>query len=204
MMLLGILPWGIVAQTVTSMSPVNTPSTGGLSLTVTGSGFAGSDTSPKGRIEFTACEASVWVSDVAVICKGSQGFGRSLGVIVSVAQVQGNKTRVLSYDSPVVSLTIKEGIERNSPVQGNVSITVHGAHFGASSTSPSARIGGSACQATNWKSASSVVCRVRISTFSFVVCIVSDVGPVPTELDSCPNDARSQQCAIFVGLAEFL
>ena len=89
----------------------------------------------------SGCEASVWVSDSGVGCKGAGGVGARAGaglpVVVSVGQQGGSVTRAWSYDGPVVS-----GVAlTNGPSSGAASVSVVGRGGGGSGYSGGVRLG---------------------------------------------------------------
>jgi hypothetical protein len=121
----------------------------------------------------SACVASAWRSDSAMVCKSASGVGggarrgQGLPVVVSVGAQGGSRTQAWSYDAAVVS---SAGGATNGASSGCVSLTVAGAGLGASGYSGAGRVGrsgasdadmsgGSACVASAWRSDSAMVCK---------------------------------------------
>ncbi len=144
----------------------NVPSTGMVSILLIGSGFGVNQYSGKARIGRTAGVAYQWTSDSAVTCKTAPGAGGNSGAAVTVARQYGTLTGVLSYDTLTISaLRLGNGPAIGSCVGGSCSgVTVLGSNFGAFDQTLRARVVGTACEATNWMSDSSVVCFVAGGT----------------------------------------
>ena len=112
-----------------------------------------------------------------VECKASAGMGggshrspaaEGLPVVVTFGLQQGSRTQAWCYDGAVVSSV---GGASNGPSSGSSSATVAGFSFGSAGYSGLARVGrgaassadmtgGSACEASTWRSNSVVECRV--------------------------------------------
>ena len=124
----------------------------------------------------TACEASTWRSSSAVDCKLSAGVGggapmrqgQGLPVVVTLGLQQGSRTQAWCYDAAVASSV---GGATNGPSSGCTSATVVGFSFGGHGYSGGARVGrgaasssdmtgGTACQASTWRSDSAVECKL--------------------------------------------
>ncbi|OBQ32129.1 MAG: hypothetical protein AN484_28250, partial [Aphanizomenon flos-aquae WA102] len=124
----------------------------------------------------SACEASTWRSSSVVECRVAGGLGggsplrlgQGLPVVVTFGLQQGSRTQAWCYDGAVVSSV---GGASNGPSSGSSSATVAGFSFGSAGYSGRARVGrgaassadmtgGSACEASTWRSSSVVECRV--------------------------------------------
>ena len=157
----------------------NGPSSGSTSATVAGSSLGSWGYSGKARVGRgaassmdmrggTACEASTWRSTSGVQCKLSAGVGggsplqrgQGLPVVVTFGLQQGSRTQAWCYDAAVVSSV---GGLTNGPSSGSASVTVAGVGFGGRGCSGRARMGrgaasesdmtgGSACEASTWRS----------------------------------------------------
>jgi hypothetical protein len=177
--------WSYDAAVVSSAGgATNGASSGCVSLTVAGAGLGASGYSGAGRVGRSgasdadmsggsACVASAWRSDSAMVCKSASGVGggarrgQGLPVVVSVGAQGGSRTQAWSYDAAVVS---SAGGATNGVSSGCVSLTVAGAGLGASGYSGAGRVGrsgasdadmsgGSACVASAWRSDSAMVCK---------------------------------------------
>lgn len=145
----------VSGQTATSIAPVNAASVGTSSITIGGSSFGTSDSSPKARVGGSACEASNWVSAASLTCKLSAGVGTNRAVTVTIFSNVSTKatfTGLLTYDAPSVANVQST----NLASLGGSSLTVSGAGFGTSSYCSRLRLGGSACPETSWKSDTSI------------------------------------------------
>jgi hypothetical protein len=87
---------------------------------------------------------------------------------------------------------------------GLASVTVQGANFGIARYTQVARVGVTACEATDWFSASSVVCRVSSSTrfFSVVVLTVGESSGTVTE--AWTSDSVSLSSLVPLNVASFI
>jgi hypothetical protein len=137
------------------LSPANLRPTGGIGITASGVSFGLWDASPKARIGGSACERTGWVSESSMFCKASRGIGKSLSAAVSVAVAMGTALHAATYDSPITSGVFPA----NSPAYGGRVSSVFGRNFASDDYSASSRVGGSACQLTEWASDSSVRCK---------------------------------------------
>ncbi len=129
------------------------PTTGSLLMTVFGFQFGFADYSVRVRVGGTAAEASSWQSDTSVIIKSSSGISLSKGLIVSLLSSPFSILNAFSFSSPSV-LAVS-----SSPTTGSFLISLAGSHFGVSDYSLAVRIGSTACEASVWKSDSSVLCK---------------------------------------------
>merc|ERR1719199_1337483 len=111
----------------------NAASTGSVSMTVSGSG----------RVGGTACETTLgWESDSSVRCLSAGGVYGTLRVSVTAGGRAGTTTEAASYD--VASLS--------SVKRSNAAITGSGSGMGVLDYTGSARVGGTACESSEWES----------------------------------------------------
>jgi hypothetical protein len=145
------------APVVSSVGASNAASSGGMSVTVVGGGGLGmSDSSVRGRAGASGCAASVWRSDSGVLCRSCSGLRSGAAVAASSGVQRGSLSAVVSYDAPSVS----SAGASNAASSGAASVTVVGScGFGGSGFSAAGRVGGSAGDASLWRSDSVVVCR---------------------------------------------
>jgi hypothetical protein len=151
----------------TSISKSNAPSSGSTILTVHGlgsSGFSNSVSAGKSN-----CKSSSWISDTSVICKHlNSGIGFMITIGITVEQQSGSHSKMLSYDEAAIGY-INES--NKWPSSGCTSVTVAGFSFGSWGYSGKARVGrgaassfdmtgGTACEASSWKSNSGVECKL--------------------------------------------
>ena len=151
-------------------SAINTPSTGAMTLTLTGMNFGGSHFSCKARHHSTAAEYSSWMSDTAIFYKTPSGVGADLTGVFTLCANIGTATKLYSYDAPTVSMPAIG----NGPTDGGVTVTLLGAGFGTVGYSSAISIGSqnaseelaigvnasaTACEATVWLSDTSSACR---------------------------------------------
>jgi hypothetical protein len=141
---------------VTVIESYNGPSNGGVTITMAGVNFGGYNTNPVGQIGQTGCSATGYVSPTSLTCVVSPGVGAA---ILAGAQVTGNlggATKGFSYDGPRVTSVF--GI--NAPTSGGKTMTINGANFGLSNSSPFGIVADAYCATSQWISSTSVVCSV--------------------------------------------
>eukprot|EP00961_Rhodomonas_salina_P050975 683987-Rhodomonas_salina.1 len=92
-----ILTYG--SASLSSISTTNRPSTGSVSVTVSGSGLGSSFLTSSARREGSACEASMWQSDTSVVCQTGAGVRRSQTFTMTTAMFVGSVTEAASFDA---------------------------------------------------------------------------------------------------------
>ncbi|KAJ1465477.1 hypothetical protein T484DRAFT_1864633, partial [Baffinella frigidus] len=138
----------------TTFGRSNSPSTGSVSMTIVGAGFAINDYSQRSRVGGTACEATSWESDNSMRCLSSGGVFGTLRVAVTAGVSVGTVTESLLYDVPMLSITTRA----NRAGGGSASVTVQGSGLGHSDYTGESRVGATACEASEWESDSSLRC----------------------------------------------
>lgn len=158
----------------------NAPTTGGLTMSIFGMGFGwnsimcseecldapngnnGANCPLKvcnflqGSIGDTMGEETVWTSDSSLSMVVPPGIGAELSVNITTGRFKQviRLFNHFSYDAPS-----ETGIApSNSPLLGNVSITVYGSNFGSFGPRVQINIGESRCTSAIWNSDSQVVC----------------------------------------------
>ena len=155
----------------------NTPTTGGLTLSIFGMGFGWSatkcsdlcldDPSPancpfkdclflRSSVGDTTDEETQWYSDSSLSMVVPPGIGSELPVNVTTGRFQ-YVLRLLnhfSYDAPAETRISPA----NSGLSGNVSVTVYGSNFGSLKPAIALQVGESFCTSAIWSSDSQVVC----------------------------------------------
>jgi hypothetical protein len=164
------------APTVTSSVRTNGVSTGTQSVTIFGASFGFQSYSDKFRLGSSAFLSSRFLSDTSVRCKTTSGVSRALSFIASAAIQSSSLTSGFSFNAP----GILSSLGRNSPSSGSVSITLIGSTYASEGYSDSPRVGLSACEASLWLSASTVVCKLASSVEGRLSLIVSNSQPSPT------------------------
>lgn len=108
---------------VSSVDSTNIPTSGQTSMTASGSRFGSglsfllgievgiADWTVVARIGPTACGATDWVSDSAIVCKTALGFGQSIGFQITVGRKFGTMTVAVSYDQVFVHETVMQTID---------------------------------------------------------------------------------------------
>ena len=135
-----------------------------LSLEMTGSKIGGAWSSMSASVGTTACEATTWESSSMLLCRVSAvgaASGGSASVMVTVGTVAvGSMTGGMSFDKLGVS-----AVRRENGAEGAGSlVTVSGSGLGRHGSSVWGGLGGSACEASEWGSESSVACMMASGT----------------------------------------
>jgi len=136
----------------------NGPQVGGGNPTVFGKNFGAIDLTLKGKIGSTSTITTHWISDSAISMKTAPGVDISAFVNVYLEDTTGiiymaTLSQAFSFDSPVISEIIPP-----SAVSGST-ITIVGSNMGVYDTSPTFKVGGTACEAAVWVSLSQVLCK---------------------------------------------
>eukprot|EP00961_Rhodomonas_salina_P275929 3727587-Rhodomonas_salina.1 len=88
---------------ISSAAVTNGMTTGGQTMSVSGLGLGHVDYSSRARGYHTACEASSWVADSAVVCRVAWGRRGSRGVSMTVGSQAATQTESWSVDAPWLS-----------------------------------------------------------------------------------------------------
>jgi len=92
-------------------------------LRLQGGNIAHDDWSPKATLGVSACEASRWVSDSAILCKHTSGCAGSQRAVLSMLLQHASISQAHSYDMPA----LLELLAHNKPATGSAHVT--GTHF---------------------------------------------------------------------------
>ncbi len=158
---------------VNLLSPSNTwhTSKNRASLRILGSAFGSVSYTFGSRIHYTTCEASVWQADTIVYCQVAAGYGGTMHGILTVGSQGyvleqyplipagwhrsiGSISQVISFDLPKLALsTAGLNVMRGG---GGSKFLLFGGQFGLYMSSMSTSVGLSNCEATFWKSESSM------------------------------------------------
>jgi hypothetical protein len=140
---------------VTSVSPPQGNSAGGLPITILGTSFGYADTEPVAFVGDTKCERTLYVSDSSLVCVTPPGGGSRLGVRAVLGGQSSAPLASFNYDLPkVLYVEPTEG-----PVSGGSRMTIHGRNFGNDADAVSvAFVGPSPCRNTSWVSDRKLIC----------------------------------------------
>ena len=171
--------WSTDASMVSTVTRTNSGATGLASVTVQGSSFGMAGYTQEARVGDTACEATDWTSETSVQCRTSGGVRRTSTVVLTVGESSGTATEAWSADTPAV----KTVVGSNRAGTGSASVTVQGSSFGMAGYTQEARVGDTACEATDWTSETSVQCRTSggVRRTSTVVLTVGESSGTATE-----------------------
>ena len=107
---------------LTKITQVNGPTTGGPTLTISGTNFGptDTDTSPTAMIGATQCNSTSWMSTTAIVCKLPAGAGKPAMITAGVASLTGSLRSWFTYDcelaaasfvTSVVRVAVRSGVE---------------------------------------------------------------------------------------------
>eukprot|EP00961_Rhodomonas_salina_P150398 2025640-Rhodomonas_salina.1 len=128
-------------QEVSSLFERNAPTTGSVSLSVSGSGFWLYDLSPGGSTGHTAMEATHWVSSSSLVTQLGAGVGVGHGVTITSGSNARSVSEAVSYNSPFIESIFPQ----NGPILGKIDISFSGRSYGSASYSPTGKIGETSC-----------------------------------------------------------
>ena len=137
----------------------NQPSTGSISLTITGSNFGTLDYSTFRRMRFSSGEAVRWASDSVVVTKVSAGAFATETLEMTVARVWGTRTQFLSYNLATTSSVFLQ----NSPTTGSASLTLFGNNYANLAYSIRFRISDTSQESSTWYSDTALACKSSAS-----------------------------------------
>jgi hypothetical protein len=142
--------------TVSTTSIVNAPTRGGAQITLRGDNSGAFDYSQNIRVEGTACSASKWQAQSAIVCLVPSGSGLSLDTVLTVGSQFGTLSSQFTFNLP----SINSIFPMNFPTTGRTTISLIGGEFGTSALGQEARVGGTTCLTTQYVSDSSLYCGV--------------------------------------------
>ena len=99
--------WHCAAPVLTDARPPNGPTTGGSMVTLSGSNFGPTGTSPTTSIGATQCTTSIWISTTSIECMLPAGMGAQAAVVASIsssASLIGTLRGWLTYDGALLTL----------------------------------------------------------------------------------------------------
>jgi len=137
------------------LSPTNSRTGGGVSMTIEGQNFGKTDHSPHVQMGSTTCMATAWLSDSFVLCKLPANTESGVPVIVTNMGVVKIFSGAFSYNDPFVTSFVPSNIA----LSGGERVLITGYNFGGSEYDPrAARFGDTSCVETIWTSDTSVSC----------------------------------------------
>jgi hypothetical protein len=147
-----------IGASVSSVVSLSVPSSGGLSLTVTGRNGGQAVYSAGIRIGASAAQATLWLSDSASIAKSSAGLEIALYVSISMSRWSTllALSSCISYAAPIASSVRLT----NFPSSGATIVSIFGSGLGGIAGSAKVRAGSTACSSSIWQSFSSISCKV--------------------------------------------
>jgi hypothetical protein len=157
------------APLVTGINLGNGPPVGfertGRMVTISGENFGASGAylpkayihSPKGGGE---CVRTVWQSHSSLACGTPAGVGEGADVIVVVGGQAGTLVDGFSYNRPIVRIADNQpDFVANAPCNTPKELTIFGDNFGGQDYQHAvAKVGGTTCITTKWKSDSTITC----------------------------------------------
>ena len=126
------------------------------SVTVLGANFESILYTEQVRLQQSACESSMWVSESSMKCKPINGEGGSKKMVLTLGQLLGTSSSLLSLDPSSAPRILRS----NAGGTGSVSVTLEGAGLVGISMSAKCRFAQSSSEATNWQSSVEIPCLI--------------------------------------------
>ena len=150
------------APEVTSIDVSNGPTTGGNTVSVSGSNFGAYDSTVSVRFADTLCSSVTWSSDSEVECTVPPGVGpfhtNVHFVYVEVGTQQGTLSPWHAYNYDLPEVTSIDPIF--GPPTGGNTVALSGSSFGTYDSTVSVTLGDTECSSVTWSSDSEVECTV--------------------------------------------
>jgi len=142
---------------LSSSSPTNAPTSGSVIVGVFGKSYAHADyTRSMLSLSTTASESVIWHSDSSIASKVPNGVRNYLTIKVSMNLIGNSISSIFSHDAPT-SLNLQPN---QIPISGAFYARVFSLGLGYGDYSQKSDIGGSSCAPTNWRSDSSLMCKI--------------------------------------------
>jgi hypothetical protein len=184
---------------VTFTLPLNSPTSVGGSMTVSGINFSVVNPTVTAQIGYTMCPTTSWTTQTSIKCEPAVGETHSHSVPVTVAARISTFYKSFTYDAPIISFMNP----KNGVIDLGTSLTITGMNIGVPDLTSTARIGYTTCATSAFVSDTSLLChvpygvddmRVLAITSSDIVGFVHDQatpftydGPVITWLKGSHN-----------------
>ena len=141
----------------------------------------------------TMCEATQWASHTTVLCTVSAGVQTSLGVTLTAGLRTASLSSVFSCDQSLIELS---GMSQNTRGHSTVVLESDAAMLVQIGLSFKIRVGGTSCESTAWRSETSLMCKISISTRATRILAITASPPVQSVSESISID-RSALSQVF-------
>jgi hypothetical protein len=184
---------------ITALYSSNNPTTGGGSITMVGKNFAPTDASPEAQLGITTCLTTSWLTDSSMICRAPAGTGLNHGMTATVGRTPGTQLRSFTYDAPALTYAAMP----NAPTSGATDITLSGFNFGSSLKQSKivASLDKIVCESTQWRSDTTVICRVPEGSDPSTDVSLSVTTGTDTVVGSVPN-MFSYDCPVVTDIGQ--
>jgi hypothetical protein len=146
----------------------NAPLTSGTTMSLLGTNFATSNTSPTIKLGSTVCATSSWTAQTMVKCHVAPYWPvistsanqpeKDLDVSVTTGTTTSQLTsqaKGFTYDLPVITMITNV----NAPASTGASVTVTGLNFNTYDNTVTVKVGSTACGTASWASSTSLTCK---------------------------------------------
>eukprot|EP00961_Rhodomonas_salina_P200687 2707403-Rhodomonas_salina.1 len=155
---------------ITGAAEANGPKTGGVTVTITGSGIASDAVA---RLGGTTCTTTLWMSANEITCVIAAGSMQGAAVVVT----EGNACRcridtfadAFSFDGP----TVTDAAATNAPMEGGTTLTLLGGNLATYDVSLKAAIQGTGAELSRWVADTALVCKIALGTGRSLTATVS-------------------------------
>eukprot|EP00961_Rhodomonas_salina_P175842 2370678-Rhodomonas_salina.1 len=143
---------------VSAVRVLQGPASGGGILTIFGSQFGTTDSSPAGLLGGSTCARTLWTSDSSAVCTSMSGVGvQPVGLDVAGQICCQGGAQV--YAKGFVTSTMSAFVISNSPSSGGSTLEISTANLGMASYTPTMHHGVTFGPSTNWIADSSIRCQ---------------------------------------------
>ena len=169
--------FSIDVSKILSAVPAVFPTSGTVSVTMTGHNLGCYHSSHFVRVGVSSSPAHLWISTSHIVNKVPSGSLVTVDTIVSISHVNGKQNNMLSFLAPLLTVTTMS----NSPTSGSVHLRVFGAQLGAAGYSPKLFSQHTQSERTSWLSDSIISSKISdlfiyVVIIAIVIVIVIGIG----------------------------
>ena len=184
---------------VLSSAALNTPHTGGASVTVTGLNFGYSEVTVSLAIPLQLCLTTSWSSITTVHCLTDSVLPAVPHAMLTIESAVGTQFGLFSFDAPVVS----KGLTNVPNTRGAI-LSIWGLNFGYGEFTPSVRTAATHCDTATWSTSSTLLCATgrraeAASSIQITLSYLSGSAADVFTFDGVAHLPRLSCCGFVVG-----
>jgi hypothetical protein len=139
--------------------PGNGPTSGGTEVRVIGDAFGTlAECGIVAYVGQSAAQRTSWQSSVELTVNVPAGMGEGHNITVAIDRLQSEPVQFARFTFDAATVFVID--QANGPTAGGKKITLRGNNFGTADYCARARIGGTACEATEWVTNRELLCQV--------------------------------------------